>query len=363
MLQRRVEVDVVRDLEGQVQLNSGEWDRPVRVERQRSAEGTSSQDERPCAMKAFNDGCPKTSPSSARSSTPSPARQPIWRPRRAGRRRRSRSRDAERPQLVGRLGDRAAAEAAEQRAADACDLRRARCSRSASAFAERRRLGTSARIGSSSPGKAQAAKARKPCCPSRATAWCRPAVALKTSPSSRQRRDQRRLRRRRNARAAAAHLRAQAERGEPLEVYRQLDVDLLRQAGHRLRLGPGPRLDRLDSGIATRVVRVEHERAARRRRAPQPSCRHHEPAHEPRLRRRPCARVLGQRVLERHARRREERRVVDQLAERGAAGIGDGCLGHARHHADSEHRLPRRRDSRVTNKPDSPEVRNACLRP
>ena len=38
----------------------------------------------------------------------------------------------------------------------------------------------------------------------------------------------------------------------------------------------------------------------------------------------------------------------------------DGCLGHARHHADSEHRLPRRRDSRVTNKPDSPEVAYTC---
>ena len=85
---------------------------------------------------------------------------------------------------------------------------------------------------------------------------------------------------------------------------------------------PGPRLDRLDSGIATRVVRVEHEQAAARRRrappaelqAPRTGARATPPA--------PPARVLGQRVLERHARRREERRVVDQLAERGAAGIG-----------------------------------------
>lgn len=133
----------------------------------------------------------------------------------------------------------------------------------------------------------------------------------------------------RDALAPAANLRAQPERGELVEadgVSRlDLDVDLCRRVHEDVRVKRGRRLDCLDPIVGRRKrARVEHDRERQRLACDFRELRRgdDEPFDEPAVRAAAEAPVLGQRLVGRQARGREQRRVVDQAPEEGATGVG-----------------------------------------
>ena len=137
------------------------------------------------------------------------------------------------------------------------------------------------------------------------------------------------LRARRNLGTAAAHLRAQAALGQlghpllQLVVQRQFDVRLACQA---FEAGLPARLDRLRPGIP--AVGAVHENGKRPFLAVElvePGGRPDEPRQQPRALVRTSPAILIERLRHRQARRRKERRVVDQVRERRAAGIRHGA--------------------------------------
>ena len=189
MLERQVgEVDVVRDLEGQVQLNSGEWDRPVRVERQRSA----GRPPRTSGLRheGVQRRLPKASPSSARSKhalAGAPAdpgglaapeeheaahRMPSARSSSAG------SATEQLPKPPN----------SERRTRATSAARFALAPAQAPSLSEKAFWGHVSEDRSSSPGKAQAARRlRKPCCPSPRDGVVQTRRGLEDESSSRQR--------------------------------------------------------------------------------------------------------------------------------------------------------------------------------
>ena len=204
VLERRVEVDVVGDLEGKVRRRALEWHElgargdelvdPRDGVLPRRAPEREERVERRSPRRPSRDRPQRDRGSRRRRETRRAAR--LRRPRtRRSRLRPSRRQHPERLELLDRLEEAAAPDRVEELLAHAGELlarRRAIAPGKGGSVEPERIASVSASAASSSPSNTAAARRlRKPCSPFPRTAWWRPAVALNTSPRSRHARTKR----------------------------------------------------------------------------------------------------------------------------------------------------------------------------